>query len=185
MGTDPKYSEAMAELAAMRARGDVDQSEFEAARDKLRDRYGVANQPSTGRARAAASNGKADGGKAQKLVAWIIMGLIAYALLKACSSSDHRPADDLAVKKPDNGLQCFSAWDGSSREIVRMVTERLRDPDSFKHVETKTSEPKNGRRTVLMEYRAKNGFGGYNVGYATGEMNISTCAITDFSLVGE
>ncbi|WP_141245963.1 SHOCT domain-containing protein [Mesorhizobium sp. WSM3859] len=185
MGTNPKYSEAMAELAAMRARGDVDQSEFEAARDKLRDRYGVADQPSPDRPRVAASN-KADGGKAQKLIAWIITGLIAYALLKACSTSDHRQAvDDVAVKKPDNGLQCFSAWDGSSRELVRMVTERLRDPDSFKHVETKTSEPKNGRRTVLMEYRAKNGFGGYNVGYATGEMNISTCAITDFSLVGQ
>ncbi|ESY70019.1 hypothetical protein X742_05780 [Mesorhizobium sp. LNHC232B00] len=173
----------MAELAAMRARGDIEQPEFETARGLLRERYGIApGQPS-----AVSSQPKSrmsENEAVKKITTWILIAVAAFALMKTCSKGGHT---DVAVQEErKDGSQCFSAWDGSSRELVRLVTERLRDPESFQHSETKTSEPdKSGHRTVLMEYRAKNGFGGYNVGYATGSLNISDCAITDFSMLAQ
>ncbi|MER9859140.1 MULTISPECIES: hypothetical protein [unclassified Mesorhizobium] len=152
----------------------------------LKDRYGVTGQRSPIRVQPSTANGKAEGGAIQKMLAFIVIGFAAWALLKACSLDRQSTPDVAAVNMPVDGLQCFSGWDGSSGELVRMVTGRLRDPDSFQHSETKTSKPdKSGHPTVLMEYRAKNGFGGYTVGYATGSLNISDCTVTNFSLVGQ
>ncbi|WP_208760431.1 hypothetical protein, partial [Mesorhizobium intechi] len=40
-GEDTNFSKAMAELAAMRARGDIEQPDFENARGLLREKYGM------------------------------------------------------------------------------------------------------------------------------------------------
>ncbi|TPL01370.1 hypothetical protein FJ938_20845 [Mesorhizobium sp. B2-4-14] len=183
VGEDPNFSKAMAELAAMRARGDIEQPDFEAARGLLRERYGIASgQPS---AVSSRPNRMSEHDAAKKIAGWILIAVAAFALLRTCSKEGGH-TDIAAREEPKDGSQCFSGWDGSSRELVRLVTERLRDPDSFQHSTTKTSEPdKSGHRTVLMEYRAKNGFGGYNVGYATGSLNISDCTITDFGLLSQ
>ena len=52
-------------------------------------------------------------------------------------------------------------FNGSHRGVVNFVEERLRDPDSFDHVETRiTPIDENGQHTLMMQYRAANGFGG-------------------------
>lgn len=70
---------------------------------------------------------------------------------------------------------CFSAWDGSHRKLVSRTKSNLRDPDSFEHIETRADTPAAGSQTVIMKYRARNGFGGMNVEYATGTINPDTC----------
>ncbi|MGI9311171.1 MAG: hypothetical protein ACR2P7_06535 [bacterium] len=44
----------------------------------------------------------------------------------------------------------------------------LRDPDSFEKIRTISGIEQNGRRSVQMTFRAKNGFGGYSISTAYG-----------------
>lgn len=63
------------------------------------------------------------------------------------------------------GFHCLSGWDGSEPDVVEAVKRTLRDPGSFEHVKT-TITPVNakGFHYLIMIYRARNGFGGMNIG---------------------
>ena len=52
----------------------------------------------------------------------------------------------------------FSAWDGSVRSVEEAIKVRLKDPDSYKHVETRFQDPGVGNLTVVTQYRARNSF---------------------------
>jgi hypothetical protein len=52
----------------------------------------------------------------------------------------------------------FSAWDGSHKSLVDLITENLNDADSFEHVKTTYIDNGDGL-TIFMTYRAKNAFG--------------------------
>ncbi len=53
----------------------------------------------------------------------------------------------------------FSAWDGSHRNLERLIKAAMNDPDSYEHDETRYID--NGDTlTVLTSYRGKNAFGG-------------------------
>lgn len=75
------------------------------------------------------------------------------------------------------GFHCLSSGDGSHTGIVREVKAGLRDPDSFEHVDTLITpvQPETGLHGVTMTFRARNGFGGMNVGTAIGEVDPVTC----------
>jgi len=76
-----------------------------------------------------------------------------------------------------NGFHCLSAWDGSNIELVELVKRRLRGPGSFEYVETRiTPVNERGDHNVTMKYRARNGFGGMNLGVATGIVRQSDCS---------
>lgn len=48
-----------------------------------------------------------------------------------------------------------------------LIKKRLRDPDSYQFVDMQEQETsKQGEKLFVVTYRAKNGFGGYNVGQA-------------------
>ncbi|WP_311270856.1 hypothetical protein [Sphingobium sp. WCS2017Hpa-17] len=75
-----------------------------------------------------------------------------------------------------SGLHCLSSWDGSSRTFVEEVTARMRDPDSFKHYETRIGKiDKKGEHVIIMEYGGRNGFGGMNREIAMGIVDGKTC----------
>lgn len=88
-------------------------------------------------------------------------------------------ASEAAQKKAAeqaSGLHCLSSWDGSNRSMVSEVEGRLRDPDSFKHYETRIGKiDKKGEHLLIMEYGARNGFGGMNRQVAMGVVNGETC----------
>lgn len=89
---------------------------------------------------------------------------------------------DAETKDKAAGFDCLSSWDGSSAPLVESVKASLRDPDSFKHVETRIGPNKNGKHKLFMQYRARNGFGGMNVGYATAEVDHDTCDVTNVKM---
>ena len=62
-----------------------------------------------------------------------------------------------------SGVHCLSAWDGSYRPLVQIIKKNLKDPDSFKHRETRITPSENEVHIVVMTYGAKNSFGGYVV----------------------
>ena len=86
------------------------------------------------------------------------------------------------AKELQHGFHCLSGWDGSHRDFVQAVKVQLNDPDSFDHDSTKTW-PVNeaGLNVIVMDFRAKNGFGGTIRGKAVGSFDNTTCApVLDF-----
>jgi hypothetical protein len=89
-------------------------------------------------------------------------------------------AEAKAEAKRIKGFHCLSGWDGSHRQVARAVEKSLRDPDSFKHKETKIwpkSMDGNDTHTLLMTYSGKNGFGGTTVERVTAKISHATCDV--------
>ncbi|WP_070157488.1 zinc ribbon domain-containing protein [Sphingobium phenoxybenzoativorans] len=92
---------------------------------------------------------------------------------------------DKSAENKRKGFHCLSAWDGSHRGVADAVKERLRDPDSFEHIETRIAPvDKDGAHALLMKYRARNGFGGMNVSEALATVKNSDCSATIISIGG-
>jgi hypothetical protein len=85
----------------------------------------------------------------------------------------------VAEKRKDlDGFKCLSKWDGSHRKLVDDLKRTLRDPDSFKHIETRLAPSKTpGQFILFMDYRAKNGFGGMAIGKLAATMK-QDCTFT-------
>lgn len=80
------------------------------------------------------------------------------------------------------GFHCLSGWDGSHAAFKRQVKSMMRNPSSFEHISTKVTPVNDaGTHTVIMEYRAENGFGGMTVGSALGEYSSTNC--NDFTVL--
>jgi hypothetical protein len=107
----------------------------------------------------------------------VIGGAIALAMCTGGGDSSEDAAETAADRQA--GFHCLSGWDGSHREFVEKVKARLRDPGSFEHVETRVTPNNGGQHAVIMEYRARNGFGGMNVGKAMGTFDHETCTAGD------
>ncbi|NQV36261.1 MAG: hypothetical protein HQ515_26450 [Phycisphaeraceae bacterium] len=84
------------------------------------------------------------------------------------SAEDHR-----------KGFHCLSAWDGSHRAIKEYIENRLKDPDSFEHIETRiTPVNPQGEHSLTMKYRAKNSLGGYVIEYVHAKVKNADCGAT-------
>jgi hypothetical protein len=95
------------------------------------------------------------------------------------AEADEVAAAALQVERErHSGMHCLSGWDGSNRSTVQQVKERLRDPSSFQHVETRIAPDGNGSHKLVMTYRAKNGFGGLNVEQVGASVDSATCEAT-------
>jgi len=87
-----------------------------------------------------------------------------------------------AANKKRKGFHCLSAWDGSHRGVENYIKDRLKDPGSFEHIETRiTPVSPEGTHSLTMKYRAKNGFGGYTVGAAVAVVSNEGCRATILS----
>ena len=96
------------------------------------------------------------------LFCFIILAVVCAVIFATCSVSDEQKIDNKITHQ-------FSAWNGYHRGLVRLTEEHLKDPDSFQHINTRHWKNLKdgvfvGTITVVMEYRAKNSFGGYAIG---------------------
>lgn len=72
----------------------------------------------------------------------------------------------------------FSSWDGSHRYLYRSIKSYVKDPDSLQHIETRYIYNKEKKSiTVYCKFRAKNGFGGYNICTAMGTYDLQGNAL--------
>jgi hypothetical protein len=107
-------------------------------------------------------------------------------LLNWCSSPPAPPSAAEVAKQAEAdaearvyGQRCLSGWDGSHPKVVEAVKRSLRDPASYEHIETRTSPvDATGHNVLMMKFRARNGFGGMNVGMAKASIDNSTCNAT-------
>ncbi len=76
------------------------------------------------------------------------------------------------------GMHCLNGWDGSHWKMQSEIKRRLRDPDSFEHVETRIAPiDEVGNHSIFMSFRARNGFGGMNVQQAIGVVDNKACEL--------
>lgn len=105
------------------------------------------------------------------------------AARRAIEQAEREREAEAKREEKRKGFHCLSAWDGSHSEFKRQVKQMMREPKSFEHIETRvTPVSDNGTHTAIMTYRARNGFGGMNVGTAIGEYRNSTCAVVVLSV---
>lgn len=90
------------------------------------------------------------------------MTLVGLVLLVAISNATYEPTEK---EKLEAG---FSIWDGSHIEFTNYLKEQLRDPDSYEHIETRYGKKGSDSVRIQTTFRAKNGFGGFNIMRAEG-----------------
>lgn len=76
--------------------------------------------------------------------------------------------EELRIKKVK---QQFSSWDGSHRNLERLLKSRLNDPDSYEHDKTVYWD-KTDYLVVSMSYRAKNAFGALVKGHVKAKTSL-------------
>ena len=113
-----------------------------------------------------------------------LVALCCVWLFLACGSApspeEIRERERKEREDREKGFHCLSGWDGSHRNFERMLKNRLKDPDSYEHIETRvTRKGSDGLHTLYTKYRAKNSFGGYVVQTATGKYDVS-CNVVSF-----
>lgn len=122
----------------------------------------------------------------------VLLGFGMFFGLHQCMQSDAPSPEQIAAQEAEDlenrqkGFHCLSGWDGSHDGLVQAVEGGLRDPDSFEHVNTLIT-PVNletGKHGVTMAFRARNGFGGLNVGRAVGEVDPYTCSVSNVIIDG-
>ncbi|MBB4255287.1 MULTISPECIES: hypothetical protein [Rhizobium] len=181
-------SKSLAELAAMKARGELTVEQFEDARKLLSPAVPL-ERPNVRTPQAPKKS------EARRIIVVLLAltggfwGLGKFIESKNPAAQERAKQEALAEsnKKADDkrkGFHCLSAWDGSNRHLVDAVKESLRDPSSFEHAETKIG-PVNeqGLHFITMNFRAKNGFGGTNIESATGIIRQSDCLLISWKLV--
>lgn len=74
----------------------------------------------------------------------------------------------------------FSAWNGSNPEFVKVIKDRMNDPDSFQHVETSYAD-KGSYLRIQMTFRGKNAFDATVTSIVTCTFDKSTRIISDLN----
>lgn len=110
----------------------------------------------------------------------------AHADLEATRHSSSEPKASPSAPPPKQvmsdekrrGMHCLNSWDGSHWKMQNEIRRRLRNPDSFDHIETRIAPiDKAGNHSIFMTYRAQNGFGGMNVEQAFGVVDNAECEL--------
>ena len=124
----------------------------------------------------------------------LILAFMVAVGLTACGKSDAEKqveaqakvakAQAAAIQKVEDtrkGFHCLSGWNGAHRTLESWVKEKLRDPDSYNHIETRiTPVNEKGEHVLVMKYRAKNGFGGMNVESLVVTVKNESCQVLTF-----
>lgn len=102
----------------------------------------------------------------------------------AAAKAAKEAADAAALaERQRKGFHCLSGWDGSHRAVKKYVEERMREPDSFEHIETRvTPVDDNGEHALIMQYRGRNAFGGMAIGVIAARIRNSDCHATIVSI---
>ncbi|MBY5733410.1 hypothetical protein HFO26_24470 [Rhizobium leguminosarum] len=108
-----------------------------------------------------------------------VVFLIPIVLLSYCTA----PSEEEERVKTQAGFHCLSSYSGALRSLESAVKERLRDPDSYEHIATRvTPVQRDGTHAVVMQFRARNGFGGMAVEQAKGRFRNADCELVEWEM---
>ena len=114
----------------------------------------------------------------------MLVGLAILALMMgvACGLSEEQKAEKVADRI--KGFHCLSAWDGNHDGLEALVRDQLKDPGSMETHQTKITpvQPGTGQHTIIMDFGARNSFGGVVRNQAIGWVDPDTCEATLISI---
>lgn len=89
----------------------------------------------------------------------MISVIIILSLLMSCSSNPPEESTPKVETRQDIIEKSFSAWDGSHRNLERYVKDHMKNPESYKHVDTRYVD--NGDHLLIYtKFRGTNSYGG-------------------------
>lgn len=96
---------------------------------------------------------------------YIILAIVLFVLYNIGNNNQNEKVEnEVKTSKPltnqEKAESFLSGWDGSYRPLIKLVKDRMNDPESFEHVETRTGDYGDSFFYMSMKYRGKNGFGG-------------------------
>ena len=69
-------------------------------------------------------------------------------------------------------------------DILWEIKQSLREPDSFEHIRSSaTTVDENGVQGILIEFRARNGFGGMNMSKAVANVQFQGCKLLNWRII--
>lgn len=106
-----------------------------------------------------------------------IVALVVTCVVSLMGPSELSDAEKaIEAEEKRKGFHCMSPWDGNHDGLEDLVRARLKDPDSMETIGTRiTPVDANGNHRVILEYRARNSFGGMVVEQALGSVDNETC----------
>src|ERR1019366_2379635 len=87
----------------------------------------------------------------------VIVAIFVALIIIGRSSKENEPSS------PTHAVVENSQWDGSVRQVKDWLKGHVRDPDSLEYIEWSPLLKNGDGYMVRVKYRAKNGFGGYEV----------------------
>ena len=94
-------------------------------------------------------------------------------------SSERSTTPAASAEDRRKGFHCLSKWDGNHDGLGAVVWERLNDPGSTETHSTRiTPVDTSGNHTIIMDFSAKNAFGGHVRNEAVGTVEQATCKAT-------
>ena len=101
----------------------------------------------------------------------LVVGVVFGALW--IFGGDSEPSEDRL-----NGFHCLSSWDGNHDGLERLVKPLLNDPNSMETFKTHIGRVSNGEHRIIMEFGARNAFGGMVRMTAYGWVDHEDCTAT-------
>ena len=89
-----------------------------------------------------------------------------------------RPASKTEIEEQRKGFHCLSKWDGNHDGMERLIRAELNDPGSMETHSTKIAPVQDGIHAVVVDFSAKNAYGGMVRQEAQGFVDHDTCEAT-------
>ena len=109
----------------------------------------------------------------------ILLAIIIVSGCMAIFGGDSGDSGESTAEERRKGFHCLSSWDGNHNGLEELVRRRLNDPGSMETHETRIGPvDSSGRHRIIMDFSAKNAFGGRVRSTATGWVDNRTCEAT-------
>ncbi len=108
----------------------------------------------------------------------LLLGLFIIVIFMSIFSTDDAAEPDSKKPKTAEELRkdeigkCFSGWDGSHRNLEKIVKQSMNDPVSYEHEETIYWD-KDDHLIVKLTFRGKNAFGGVVRNWVTAKTSLN------------
>lgn len=107
------------------------------------------------------------------LLAVIVLPVLAIVIFGGSGDSSQSSQRTKPVTHQDVIEQQFSGWDGSHKNLTKLIKQNMHDPDSYEHVETRYSEVDANTLYVVTTYRGNNAFGAKVLNKVEAEVSVN------------
>lgn len=106
----------------------------------------------------------------------VIVAVVAGLIGSCEGDGDDGDSSAAEAEERRKGFHCLSAWDGNHDGLEALVRQHLNDPGSMETYETRIAPvDADGQHVIIMEFGARNAFGGMVRSEAVGTIDNETC----------